>query len=69
MSGNGKVVYQTYVDSREEAIKKAVCDADAECVKKAAVTACGTDKTCICTNDPKQAVCVATTNTTKKDAT
>jgi len=57
------------VDSRQANIDQAKCDADPVCTTKAAVAKCGTDKTCICTADPKQAVCVATTNTTKKDAT
>ena len=109
VSGNGKVVYQNYVDNRtaaiaeakcsadpvcakqaaEEAAKaaaaaKALCDADPVCAKAAAeaaeaaakaaaealaliVKACGSDKTCICTADPKQAACI-TNPTIKKDA-
>ena len=45
---SGKVVYQTYVDNRTASIAKAKCDADPVCAKAAAVTACGTDNTCIC---------------------
>jgi len=58
------------VDSRQANIDQAKCDADPVCTTKAAVAKCGTDKTCICTADPKNAQCVAATNnTTKKDAT
>jgi hypothetical protein len=57
------------VDTRQANIDKAKCDADPVACKAAAVAKCGTDKSCICKEDPKNAACVAATNATKKDAT